>query len=63
MATVTMEDCLQMLKDCEARAIRLSDWEKSFIGSLQKWLGWNPKLTKKQVETLDDIWERATADG
>lgn len=53
----------QMIADCEARESKLSEWERNFIDSLNQWLGADRSLTTKQMETLDNIWERVTAHG
>jgi hypothetical protein len=58
-----MEEQLQMVADCEARESRLSDWERGFVDSIGKWLRDGTGLTKKQADTLNDIWEKATAAG
>ena len=55
-----MDDHAQMIEDCEKRESKLSDWERSFIDSISKQVGSGRSLTKKQAETLDDIWERVT---
>lgn len=56
-------DAAQLIADCEARESRLSDWEREFIDSLQRQLADGRSLTNRQAETLDTIWERATANG
>lgn len=53
----------QMVEDCEQREGRLTDWQRGFIDSIGKQLRDGRALTQKQVDTLDDIWERATARG
>ena len=53
----------QMVEDCEQRESRLSDWERAFIDSIGNQLRDGRTLTAKQAETLDSIWERATARG
>jgi phosphoserine phosphatase len=54
---------LQMIEDCEARESRLTNWERGFVDSIRAQLERNRPLTPKQTETLDTIWERATAKG
>jgi hypothetical protein len=54
---------MTMAEDCEARESRLSEWDASFIDSIKRQLIDGRSLTKKQAETLDAIWERATARG
>ncbi len=53
----------QMVADCEARESRLSDWDRTFVDSIGRQMAAGRTLTPKQVETLDAIWERATANG
>lgn len=54
---------LQMLTDCEKRESRLTDWERGFVDSLRAQIERGRTPSPKQVETLDTIWERATAKG
>ena len=54
---------LQMIEDCELRESRLSDWESNFIDSIGRQLADGRALTLNQSNTLDEIWERATAKG
>lgn len=56
-------EAAQMVSDCEAREERLSDWDRGFIDSINRQLVDGRSLTAKQAETLDTIWERATARG
>jgi len=53
----------QLIEDCEKRESRLSEWDREFIDSIKKRLADGKPLTPKQVEKLDEIWERATARG
>lgn len=57
------QEYVTMLEDCEKRSDRLTEWEVGFVDSLQNqiWAGRRPSA--KQTETLDNIWERATARG
>ena len=57
------DDTLQLIEDCEAREERLSDWERSFIDSLSRQLADGRRLSQKQSDALDDIWQRATEKG
>ena len=54
---------MTMIEDCGAREDRLSDWERGFIDSLRRQLESGRGLTPRQAQTLDDLWERATARG
>lgn len=53
----------QLLEDCEKRSDRLNDWELGFVDSLEKQIANGYRPTPKQIEALDQIWERATARG
>lgn len=48
-----------MVEDCEVRQERMSEWEQQFIDSISR----RKSLTPKQEETLNEIWEKVTADG
>lgn len=54
---------LTLLDDCEKREERLSDWERGFVDSLRQQIAAGCRPSQKQVDTLDTIWERATARG
>jgi len=55
----THDEVSQMLEDLENRAEKLTDWETSFVDSLQEQITRRP-LSPKQIETLEKIWERVT---
>jgi hypothetical protein len=57
------DEYLQLIDDCESRESRLSDWERGFLDSVRGRLEKDTPLSPKQIETLDAIWERATAKG
>jgi|HubBroStandDraft_2_1064218.scaffolds.fasta_scaffold81979_1 hypothetical protein len=57
------EPYTDLLDDCEARESRMTDWERTFIDSLRAQIGAGRRPTDKQVETLDNIWEKVTAKG
>lgn len=57
------DEYARMLTDCEKRQRRLTEWEQNFVDSLQHQLGRGRIPTAKQIETLDTIWNRATAQG
>lgn len=57
------DEYLTMLSDCEARESRLTDWERGFVDSLTSQIQKGRQPTPKQIETLDKIWEKATAKG
>jgi hypothetical protein len=57
------DEYLTLLDDCEKRSEKLTAWECGFVDSLQRQLADGRRPSAKQVETLDRIWERATARG
>lgn len=52
-----------LLDDCEEREARLTDWERGFVDSLRDQIAAGRRPTPKQIDTLDNIWERATKRG
>lgn len=58
-----MDEHAQMIADCVHREARLSAWEREFIDSIAAQVARGRSLTEKQAETLDQIWEKATARG
>lgn len=57
------DEYITMLDDCEAREERLTDWERGFVDSLRSQIDSGKRPTAKQTKTLDDVWDRATAEG
>jgi len=53
----------ELLRDCESRRKRLSEWEDSFIISIRKQLDAGKTLSEKQLNKLSQIWEKATERG
>ncbi len=51
---------IKMVEDCEARESRLTDWERKFISSIGEQLENERPLSEKQVESLEQIWDRVT---
>lgn len=58
-----MSDFEQMIRDCEARESRLTEWEASFIDSLQSQMAKGRPVTQKQEDTLERIWDKVTSKG
>lgn len=54
---------LTLLEDCENRSEHLTDWERNFVDSLGRQIKEGRRPTPKQIETLDNIWEKATKKG
>lgn len=63
MGEAWQEVYLQQCDDCERRESRLTDWERGFIDSIRKQVEQGRRPTPKQIETLDRVWEHATARG
>lgn len=53
-------DIPTMIEDCMNRESKLSDWEASFIDSIDSQVRSDKSLTKPQQEKLEQIWERIT---
>lgn len=61
--TTWADEYLTMLDDCERRESRLTDWERTFVDSLRDQITRGHRPSPKQIETLDNLWERVTAKG
>ena len=61
--TTWQDEYVTLLDDCERREERLSDWERTFVDSVHRQIEQGRRPSAKQVETLDNCWERATARG
>ncbi len=57
------EEYYTLIEDCRKRDHMLSAWEADFLDSIEKRLDGKNTLTLKQIETLDNIWEKATSKG
>ena len=53
----------QLIADCRARDTKLSAWDADFLDSIEGRLNENRTLTVKQIDCLDDIWEKVTKNG
>lgn len=57
-----MEDeILILIRDCQSRYKKINDWERDFISNINHHYSKRGTLTQSQKETLDKIWEKATA--
>lgn len=54
---------LQLIEDCMARESRLTGWECTFLDSINAQIVAGRRLSEKQDERLNEIWERATSKG
>ena len=57
------DEYLTMLDDCETRESRLTDWERTFVDSLRSQIEAGRRPSAKQIDALDNVWEKATAKG
>ena len=51
------------IEDCLKRERMLSAWDADFLESISARLDDNRTLSPKQIEKLDEIWEKATSKG
>jgi hypothetical protein len=61
--TTWAAEYLQLIEDCEKRESRLTDWERGFIDSLRRQIEAGQRPTRRQIQSLDEAWERATKKG
>lgn len=57
------DEYITMIEDCEKRSESLTDWEADFIDSLRHRLEGGGHLSPKQIEHLEQVWEKATKRG
>lgn len=50
-----------MIADCQKRADKLTAWEVEFVSSLKSQITRGRKLSPRQSERLDEVWDRVTA--
>lgn len=53
----------QMIEDCESRDRRMNEWEREFIESLKAQLKDERVPSARQIEKLNDVWEKVTSKG
>lgn len=63
VSSMDMHESSQLVEDCEERSDRMSDWECTFVDSLKGQLVDGRRLTDKQAEVLEKIWEAVTEKG
>jgi hypothetical protein len=52
-----------LIDDCENRESRMSEWEANFCDSLRRQIEDGRMPSIKQIEKLDELWGRVTANG
>lgn len=52
------DDYLNMVEDCESNESLLNDWECEFIDSIRNQIEEERPLSDRQIEKLEDIWEK-----
>jgi predicted DNA binding protein len=58
----TLKDQLDLVEACEDYAHRFNDWESDFIDSVKsRLLDFDRPLTDRQMEILEEIYERVTS--
>lgn len=57
------DEYLTMIEDCTKREDRMTDWEVQFVASIRLQLSQGKRLTYKQVDALDSVWEKVTSRG
>ncbi len=57
------DDYRTLIEDARKRDHKLSAWEADFLDSIEEQLDDHKTLSDKQVAKLNDIWEKATANG
>ncbi|MGZ7242287.1 hypothetical protein ACXWPN_09235, partial [Streptococcus pyogenes] len=55
-----LDEWRTMAQDCANRVNKLTEWEAGFIASIQPRLKQGFRLSDKQAETLNEIWDRVT---
>lgn len=56
-----VDEYITMLEDCKKRRGWLTEWERGFLESLQRQIAEGRQPSAKQIEKLDNVWERVTA--
>lgn len=54
------QEQILMIADCINRESKLTDWERSFIDSLNSQVEKGYRLSVTQVHRLTEIWEKIT---
>lgn len=57
------DEYFTMVEDCENRESQMSEWECNFIESIRSQIEDDRILSSKQIETLENIWDKVTRNG
>lgn len=57
------DEYLQLVSDCENRESKMTEWQTGFVASIRERLEKEKPLSVRQIEILESIWEKVTADG
>lgn len=57
------DEYVTLVEDCEKREERLTSWEHDFLVSLRNQLEAGRAISPRQIETLENIWEKVTRRG
>ena len=60
MDKAEIEETMSMIEDCLKRDAKMSTWECEFIESIKEQLTDRGRLSEKQLDRLDEIWEKVT---
>jgi len=60
MSAYDEEEILLMINDCADREEKLSDWERGFISSVGDMADKKIRLSVRQLEILNNVWDRVT---
>ena len=55
-----VEEAMRLIEDCINRDNKMSAWECDFVVSVKDQLIAHGKLSEKQLNTLNNIWEKVT---
>ena len=60
MDKAEIEETMTMIEDCLKRDSKMSTWECEFMESIKEQLISRGSLSEKQLDRLNEIWEKVT---
>jgi len=51
------------MSNVQLDSTRMNDWERGFVQTIKRLLQKGPRSTARQLEKLDQIWQRVTDNG